>query len=271
MNIDLMHISIDFVYSLLIEAHADVDESLAKVHDKDMPSIEERKAKYPSTFHKQSGGYRYPTHGHVLYLQIGRDVKGPTVVFPGCSSGGDLYSKECTNNDSFDNISKTVQMISIPAVSGRLLRFNGKDIHAVPRPHDLWLLPFVSGSADFEPEDQWGRSVILFNVWPGEEASPLDVPLNAPSNVMDCSTELELCNKYFDWESVPISQPREDLEPTDANAKQSVKVWLVGNERRRDYPMRTVPLLCPERGGQDVVRDALAEGSKVTELWLRQP
>jgi hypothetical protein len=254
-----------------------VDETLAKVHDKAMPPMKELQTKYASTFHDQTGGYRYPSHGHVLYLQIGRDVKGPTVVFPGYSSGGDLYSKnECANNnDSIDKEAKTVQMISIPAVSGRLLRFNGKDIHAVPRPHDLWLLPFVSGSADFEPEEQWGRSVILFNIWPGEEDPPLDVPLDAPSDSsVDClttSTEELLCNKYSDWESVPISQPHEeDLEPTDVNAKQSVKVWLVGNERRRDYTMRTVPLLCPERGGQDVVRDALAEGSKVTRLWLRQ-
>jgi hypothetical protein len=38
-----------------------------------------------------------------------------------------------------------------------------------------------------------------------------------------------------------------------------VKVWLVGDEYRRDFAMRTVPLLCPEKGGQDIVREALIE------------
>lgn len=264
---------------LYAAAHADVDENLAKVHDKEAPSsIDELQTKFPSTYHNRSGGYRYPIHGHVLYLQVGTDVKGPTVVFPGYSSGGDLHGKrtnindeECTSSDeAVMEHSNHVQMISVPAVPGRLLRFNGEDIHVVPRPHDLWLLPFVSGSADFEPVEQWGRSVILFNIWPGDEDPPLDVPLDEPSSV-DCPTETKICNSYSDWKSVPISQPNEGLEPTDSNAKQSVKVWLVGNERRRDYAMRTVPLLCPENGGQEVVRDALSEDSKMTELWLRQP
>ena len=267
------------------EAHADVDENLAKVHDKQkMPSSEELLSKYPSTYNGKSGGYRYPINGHVLYLQVGSDVKGPTVVFPGQSSGGDLYYGKdmniCGEEEADANSkektamtqSKALQMISIPAVTGRLLRFDGRDIHAVPRPHNLWLLPFVTGSADFEPEEQWGRSVILFNVWPGDEDPPLDVPLDTytPGDAMYTEDESR-CNQFSDWKPVPISQPPEDLELTDVNTKQSVKVWLVGNERRRDYTMRTVPLLCPEKGGQDVVYEALSEDSKVTELWLRKP
>lgn len=251
-----------------------------------MPSSEELQSKYQSTYNDKAGGYRYPINGHVLYLQVGSDVKGPTVVFPGRSSGGDLYGKNkifCGEEGEAgiprDKIiansqAKELQMISIPAVSGRLLRFNGRDIHAVPRPHDLWLLPFVTGSRDFEPVEQWGRSVILFNIWPGDEDPPFDVPLDETASRdpdASCTENKLLCNQFSDWKSVPISQPREDIELTDPNAKQSVKVWLVGDERRRDYAMRTVPLLCPEKGGQDVVREALMEDSKVTELWLRQP
>lgn len=241
------------------------------MHDNNLPAMEELASKFPSTFHARSGGYRYPINGHVLYLQVGTEVKGPTVVFPGYSSGGDLNGKHSSDEDVKE--SKSVHMISIPAVAGRLLRFNGEDIHAVPRPHNLWVLPFTSGGADFEPESQWGRSVILFNVWPGDEDPPLDVPLDMPVNSDAACLDYEslLCNKFLDWKSVPISQPRKDLEPTDPNAKQSVKVWLVGNERRRDYPMRTVPLLCPVKGGQDIVSEALAEVNKVTELWLRRP
>ena len=42
-----------------IEAHADVDEAEAKA----------------------GGELRYPTHGHVLGVQVGAEVAGPTVVF----------------------------------------------------------------------------------------------------------------------------------------------------------------------------------------------
>eukprot|EP00956_Cyclotella_meneghiniana_P016441 scaffold25970_cov73-Cyclotella_meneghiniana.AAC.5 len=257
------------------EAHADVDENLAKVHGNQAPSSDELYTKYPLTYQPKAGGYRYPINGHVLYLQVGTDVKGPTVVFPGFSSGGDLYHGrqkeigECVKDKATMNETKEVQMISIPAVAGRLLRFNGQDIHAVPRPYDLWLLPFVSGSSDFEPVDQWGRSVILFNIWPADEEPPLDVPLDLSTKSDQPPGTESLCNKYLNWKSVPISQPQEDIEATDPNGKQSVKIWLVGNERRRDYAMRTVPLLCPQKGGQDIVRRALAEENMVTELRLR--
>ena len=160
-------------------------------------------------------------------------------------------------------------MISVPAVAGRLLRFNGADLHAVPRPHDLWMLPYTSGSADFEPEEVWGRSVILFNVWPGDEDPPLDVPLDVPAENKESETDDLLCNKFSDWKSVVISQP-ELFDEVDPQSNQSVKVWLLGNERRRDYPMRTVPLLAPSRGGREVVRKALSEEHKVSELWLRK-
>eukprot|EP01082_Thalassiosira_pseudonana_P010379 g9184.t1 g9184 contig36:65401-66042(-) len=77
-----------------IEAHSDVDESLAKKYDAmniDEATIKDLASKYPSTYvHNNEGGYRYPIHGHVLYLQVGTDVKGPTCVFPRRSSGGDL-------------------------------------------------------------------------------------------------------------------------------------------------------------------------------------
>lgn len=262
---------------LLLEAHADVDENLAKVHDSQAQTSDKLLTKYPLTYQAEAGGYRYPINGHVLYLQVGTDVKGPTVVFPGFSSGGDLHYRRqkeidgCLEKETTTNENKKVQMISIPAVAGRLLRFNGQDIHAVPRPYDLWLLPFVSGSSDFEPVEQWERSVILFNIWPADESPPLDVPLDLSSNSNQRSGGESLCNKYLNWRSVPISQPLEDIEATDPNGKQSVKIWLTGNERRRDHVMRTVPLLCPTKGGQNIVREALAEEKKVTELWLRQP
>jgi len=322
-----------------IEAHADVDENLSKRMDQtqknsppsdndDDNDDDSHSNKFPSTFQK-SNGHRYPTYGHVLYLQVGSEVQGPTCVFPRRSSGGDLLkslptdnelnsdSDECKSNrgeghdegsdvnssgsseGDYDGTTKEkeeveeegVRLVTVPAVPGRLLRFDGRDLHAVPRPHDIWMLPFVKGGAQYEPEDEWGRSVILFNVWPGEEDPPLDVPLDSGSRSRsgkgkedvhyskeDGQTphedeSREFCTPFANWKEMQVHRidPTAFSSTSNAEPNQSVKVWLLGNERRREHPMRTVPLLSPAEGGRDAVRRALAEQSRVTELWLRRP
>jgi hypothetical protein len=55
-----------------------------------------------------------------------------------------------------------------------------------------------------------------------------------------------------------------------ADPNKPVKVWLLGNEPRRDYRMRTVPLRPPAEGGRDAVKEALFEKNQVSELWMRQ-
>lgn len=258
-----------------IEAHADVDENLAKLHDLN-PSLvsDELESKFSSTY-SSTYGFRFPTNGHVLYIQVGTEVMGPTCVFPGRSSGGDLLQsvetnqqeeKSCTTDDH--QRGEGVKLITVPAVSGRLLRFDGRDLHAVPRPHDLWLLPFVQG-AEYEPEEVWGRSVILFNVWPGSEDPPLNVALDTSEGKED-TRDTELCNTFSEWHEVDVVRStRTKLPDTqDPNQSVKVKVWLLGNERRRGYLMRTVNLLSPEHGGHERLRKALSAKSQVTELFI---
>jgi len=265
-----------------IEAHTDVDENLSRHMDDDTNILKDvdLQSKYASTY-QQSYGHRYPTFGHVLYLQVGTDVRGPTVVFPNRSSGGDLLKdmkdpsiseeEECSSEGE-----NGVSMSIIPAVEGRLLRFDGRDLHTVPRPTDIWMLPFVKGGAEYEPEEQFGRSVILFNVWPGDEDPPLDVPLDIDHDDQQtaATTETKLCNSFSNWKEVTMNDDIpttiNDSDNAAAESNQSVKIWLLGNERRRDHPLRTVPLLSPKYGGRDVVRKALSEESKVTELLLRR-
>ena len=110
-----------------IEAHADVDEAEAKA----------------------GGELRYPTHGHVLGVQVGAEVAGPTVVF---GRRGDVLT-------------------SAPAVAGRVVRFAGDLVHAVPRPADVWLRSFVTAVPSTAAHR---RSVVLFNTW---DAPPRDVAL----------------------------------------------------------------------------------------------
>ena len=72
------------------------------------------------------------------------------------------------------------------------------------------MLPFVKGGAEYDPEDQFGRSVILFNVWPGEEPPPLDVPLDENDEDVLSSdhttTAYPFCNSFSNWNEVQIIQ-----------------------------------------------------------------
>ena len=64
--------------------------------------------------------FRYPHHGHVLYLSVSGGVRGPTCVW----------------EDGYDGA-----VTVVPAVTGRLLRFSGELVHGVPRPVDCWTAP----------------------------------------------------------------------------------------------------------------------------------
>ncbi len=114
-----------------LEAHADVDEALAAA-----TGCED---------------LRYPEHGHVLYLSVGPKVRGPTCVWrdgTGKGPGGDRFGA----------------MSVVPAVAGRVLRFDGHLQHAVPRPHNVWLLRDQrQGSAPGGATGDYERSVVLFN------------------------------------------------------------------------------------------------------------
>lgn len=199
-----------------IEAHADVDEFLAKSGRKQ---------------------FRYPIHGHVLYLQLGEHVKGPTCIFEECVSGGDLVAKS------------DVSLVTIPAVEGRLLRFPGNLLHAVPRPTDIWLLPFVQGSPDFNPK-LFERSVVLFNTW---QEPPLDVP--KLEEKLECLSQEISVVPRSDWDKVPIiERVASDVEGSSTRAK----IWLLGDLTRRNHTMRTVHLYAK----QEELRDALEQPEK---------
>lgn len=223
-----------------IEAHADVDEFLAKSQD--------------AAGNNNSSDFRYPTNGHVLYLKVGSAVRGPTCVFPGRRSGKDLL---------LSDVEKTVgvDLVTVPAVPGRLLRFEGDSLHAVPRPTDLWLLKFVQGAAKYEPEEEWGRSVILFNTW---AKPPLDVPMDSATDDDDRTGG---CNERSEWIEAysPIAPESGEVCSDEGTQENRVpaKIWLLGNLRRRGHPMRTLKLFAPPS-----LSDALQESTKVTRIVL---
>ncbi len=227
-----------------IEAHADVDEFLAKRQD--------------LAGNTNTSDFRYPTNGHVLYLKVGSSVRGPTCVFPGTRSGKDLRSSEV--------MERGVDLVVVPAVSGRLLRFGGDCLHAVPRPADLWLLKFVQGAAKYDPEDEWGRSVILFNTW---DEAPLDVPTDSVVEEENClDHQSDICNQRSEWHETynfwaqTIDNVR-TLDDSEVNTRIPVKIWLLGNFRRRGHEMRTLSLSSPPN-----LLEALHEITKITHVLL---
>ncbi|CAJ1961107.1 unnamed protein product [Cylindrotheca closterium] len=213
-----------------IEAHADVDEMLAKSEDAEGNSRDKP--------------FRFPINGHVLYLQVGDEVRGPTCVFPGRQSGGDLLTaaKGYGNNDN-----EGVELVSVPAVPGRLLRFQGDYLHAVPRPHDLWFRKFIQGAPSYSPEETWGRSVVLFNTW-GDDP-PVDVQSRSAIAGDEIVSSHPLCESQSAWIDA-YDETEANSGGTCINTDSEIeyvkaKIWLLGNERRRSYQMRTVPLLAP--------------------------
>jgi hypothetical protein len=220
-----------------IEAHADVDEVLARTS----PDLE----------------FSYPRNGHGLYLQIGSRVQGPTCVFPNVCSGANLVGP--SNDD--DNSNKH-ELVVVPAVSGRLLRFPGTALHAVPRPHNIRTLPFVQGAAEFKPESEWGRSVILFNTW--NDALPLDIPLDEQEeSIMNTNQNCVRCESRSEWNLQSVHSTDSSIQQ-ERNTKRT-KIWLLGDLKRRGYhQLRTVDLSAPEN-----IDDILGEATRVQRALLR--
>ncbi len=123
---------------------------------------------------------RYPEYGHVLYLQAESQdtIFSPTCIFPGKSGGWRERIKE-EDNDNGEAHEETL-LVSVPVVPGRLLRFPGSTMHAVPKPINRWFYS-IEDQQEFDVMDEYGdepgiqRSVILFNVWKLE--GPKDVSL----------------------------------------------------------------------------------------------
>ena len=122
------------------------------------------------------------------------------------------------------------------------------------------------GSAVYEPEEEWGRSVILFNVWTNE--APTGVSLNIGEGhrgddieaYNGASNDEVQCNAKSKWNANQIQDIGQDTDKAKA-----AKIWLLGNERRRNHQMRTIKLSAPE-----TTQDALAEETAVSRVWMRQ-
>ena len=130
-----------------MEVHRDIDEAMCQA---------------------TSGMQRCPRFGHVLYVRIDDDeLRAPTMVWQeeaapatGCDGGSDGGSDISRGGAPRRTTSLTV----VPAVAGRLLRFDGAALHSVPPP-----LASASGGER--------RAVLLFNSW---DVAPIDPDPDEP-------------------------------------------------------------------------------------------
>lgn len=210
-----------------LDAHADVDEVAAK----------------------NGQPLRFPNHGHVLYLQIGESVEGPTVLFL------DQYKS----------------MIVIPAIAGRLLRFHGETVHSVPRPkwayfdpeyggtnHEIWIRLRRQQGVISDEVTINRRSVLLFNTW--------DIPPEGVSqHIENRSEQLSLCANREDWIIAPTNSLTDNLSSTNqVNYPLRMKIGLLGDKvRRGGRGDRSIWVQCPKNAML-----AFSEKSVVSKIGL---
>jgi len=217
-----------------VEAHADVDEYLFE----------------------RDETFRYPRNAHVLYLCVRGGVRGPTCVWERGDSEED---------DPFG------PMTVVPACEGRLLRFDGALMHAVPRPVDIWTKPH-GVRAPPKKVDNPVRSVLLFNTWTQPPLNVDDEPATDPMESADemaaeyggaaveellaimSAPEVE-CEPAGQWARVPVAREEAEEEPS------SLRLSLLGGPTRRGHPERKIELAT---GGG--LLDALVEPEKVRRL-----
>ncbi|KAJ1447752.1 hypothetical protein M885DRAFT_541629 [Pelagophyceae sp. CCMP2097] len=174
-----------------------------------------------------NGALRFPNFAHVLYAAVGSRVKGPTCVF------------------------EKGAVTTVPPVAGRILRFRGDLVHAVPRPFDVWLRPFTTAEKS-TPEHK--RCVVLFNSW---DEPPRDVP-TAKEYSIPFEYSVLLPKPRADWQSTPAEDNAADA------AEVAVTLPLLGDRLRRSQEARTKPQLSTAK-----LVDALRERETVfkTPFW----
>eukprot|EP00980_Cylindrotheca_fusiformis_P021707 scaffold8535_cov132-Cylindrotheca_fusiformis.AAC.15 len=210
---------------ILVQSHADMDEEFNR------EMIQSGKGGYGDSF-------RHPEVGHVLYLKVGERVRGPTVIW-NVTRGGDFSEREGPS-----------EMIIVPAVPGRLTRFQGNMLHGVPRPADVfWTVQMDGGQ--HEPVDLWQRSVVLFNLWPVSKGKPGIEISNASST--SCAVS-KTCNSFEEWTEVPIVPL-----PSDQKSTSKFKMPLMGDRERRGTESLVAKLET-----QSPALEAFSEASKVS-------
>ena len=234
-----------------IQAHADIDEEQLE----DTNSI------------------RCPQMGHVLYLQVKDELRGPTCVFPTKQKGWSPEQKQKQHEDGGDSNGEKeheiVDLVVVPAIEGRVLRFPGNAMHSVPCPANKWLTfnnnddiekeekqeqkhdqfelePYTEEFDEFDDEydefddDEIERSVLLFNTWPDNEPGPKGVNADYMTGSLPEGIELseedalsffqtEEAKRLSEWEE-EYGVNAEKIHCNDRNEWQEIQIETIRND-----------------------------------------
>ena len=138
---------------------------------------------------------RYPEYAHILYLTVqlpttqNNITAAPTCLFPTKMGGWMPTTPSCTK----DHEHRIVDLVIVPAVSGRVVRFSGSMMHAVPKPSNRWFTSIKNVESevhqehdnDDDDDDNCNdsntstelRSVLLFNCWSNDMPPPLGLKM----------------------------------------------------------------------------------------------
>ena len=160
-----------------LSTHRDVDEALC------------RSRKHAGT---QIGVQRCPSNGHVLYLDVAPGLRGPTCVWEEVDPD-DAWTREAAAAEADVRAGPPRELSAlhvVPARQGRLLRFRGDQLHAVPKPALSWL---EEGGDEDDVARSSVRRVILFNTWhsqPPMLPSPTGATATASGRGVRCALAL---------------------------------------------------------------------------------
>lgn len=211
----------------MLEAHRDIDEVYAAKNQ--IPSSLGSDIKF--------GCQRYPTYGHVVYLNVKGNVLAPTLV----------YEEEMPQSNIVGAPGHMTALWSIPSVSNRFLRFPGDAMHAVNYPPFGFLNSKDASdctSQDYQCDAESERSVLLFNVW---KDPPLHPPVEEPLSNQEYQYWSDLCAPIEKIEKPLLCKPiqhwthvsNEILDCNDRdgqrddNSLSELNVPLLGNISRR--------------------------------------
>lgn len=144
-----------------LQAHRDVDEEAALA----------------------GGATRFPSRVVLLYGSVRAGLRAPTVLWcPGAAGGGDGGA-----------------LLTVPAVTGRMLVFEGSLLHAAPSPAEL-----LGEDSGEEEEEELERCVTVLNLWEGH--APRPAPGQWVDHGAESSGEEMSCMPRREWTSVDLGR-----------------------------------------------------------------
>jgi len=238
---------------LSMGTHRDVDEALCRTQTRG-----------------EAGVQRCPDWGHVLYLDVDDGVHAPTCVWE--EDGEVPQDGEDVPGGRAGGAPRSLRSLHVvPARAGRLLRFRGDMLHAVPKPTLEWLPAGFDAATPRAVMDVARRSVVLFNTW--GSAPPLiptvdEPPARRAVAALSALDEPPSCLPRAQWRAAKVKEASHMRSTTlEDRSLTSVAAPMLGDVRRRGCAQ---PAICAAAPASALLT-ALTSVCDVHAVALQQP